>query len=370
MTLPVLCTQETNKCVNLVGIPTCSIRSTINSTLIMMSVSQCDFDSWCTVRTPFAPRLALAFSLGSRAVGPRTAPWAPSSHGPRHGPSWAGPRVAASAVAVSRGRSRGRSYKRAAARGGSTWRWLPPGRFVGSDTRWNPPRSPRGVRAAWFARAPVVWSLRLNLRCPTYQAARATRRTPSRYRLGSVPTARRRRWPARGAPPRAPARARDPPRLRHARLSGDPLEPGTRLFGRLATVLELVSHSGVSVYHWFRAMACYAPPVTRLALSTLVVCLPPCVPEETGVRSLLVDGGWRLVSYENPRDARNAALSTPLLSLALVLLPLELRGLGPLSDLLRVEPARALARGLGERGVAPDGDPRGWPRGPWKTGAA
>ena len=151
---------------------------------------------------------------------------------------------------------------------------------------------------------------------------------------------------------------------------GDPLDPGTRLFGRLATVLELVSHSGVSVYHWFRAMACYAAPVTRLALSTLVVCLPPCVPEETGVRSLLVDGGWRLVSYENPRDARNAALSTPLLSLALVLLPLELRGLGPLSDLLRVEPARALARGLGERGVAPDGDPRGWPRGPWKTGAA
>ena len=182
--------------------------------------------------------------------------------------------------------------------------------------------------------------------------------------------AARRAAPRGGAVARHRSPARRILRLGPARLSGDPLDPGTRLFGRLATVLELVSHSGVSVYHWFRAMACYAAPVTRLALSTLVVCLPPCVPEETGVRSLLVDGGWRLVSYENPRDARNAALSTPLLSLALVLLPLELRGLGPLSDLLRVEPARALARGLGERGVAPDGDPRGWPRGPWKTGAA
>lgn len=85
---------------------------------------------------------------------------------------------------------------------------------------------------------------------------------------------------------------------------------------------------------------------------------------------LVVAGGWRRVSHENPRDARNAALSTPLLSLALVLLTLELRGLGPLSDLLRAVPARALPPGLGERGVAPDGDPRGWPRGPWKTGAA
>ena len=217
----------------------------------------------------YRPDSLVPSRLGSHSRFPwEAAPWV---HGPRpghlphtglrHGPSWAGPRVAVSAVAVSRGRSRGRSYKRAAARGGSSvllgGGCPPDGSSV--PTRVGTRRVPRGgVRAAWFARAPVVWSLRLNLRCPTYQAARATRRTPSRYRLGSVPTARRRRWPARGAPPRAPA-ARDPPRLRHARLSGDPLEPGTRLFGRLATVLELVSHSGVSVYHWFRAMACYAP---------------------------------------------------------------------------------------------------------------
>ena len=146
-------------------------------------------------------------SLGSRARGRPRTPWAfltahrASTRGPSCG---AGPRVAASAVAVSRGRSRGRSYKRAAARGGSTWRWLPPGRFRHAlEPAAFPARRSRGM-----VRAPVVWSLRLNLRCPTYQAARATRRTPSRYRLGSVPTARRRRcrWPARGAPP--PARRR------------------------------------------------------------------------------------------------------------------------------------------------------------------
>ena len=200
--------------------------------------------------------------------GPRPGPLARFLTGPRHGPSWAGPRVAASAVAVSRGRSRGRSYKRAAARGGSTWRWLPPGRFRHAlEPAAFPARRSRGM-----VRAPVVWSLRLNLRCPTYQAARATRRTPSRDRIGSGPTARRRRWPARGAPP--------PARRRPAILPGsatDPLEPGTRLFGRLATVLELVSHSGVSVYHWFRAMACYAPPVTRLALSRLSSSVSPRV---------------------------------------------------------------------------------------------
>ena len=97
------------------------------------------------------------------------------------------------------------------------------------------------------------------------------------------------------------------------------------------------------------------------------ICLSN-VPLACGSWSSLVDGA--VLSHENPRDARNAALSTPLLSLALVLLTLELRGLGPLSDLLRAVPARALPPGLGERGVAPDGDPRGWPRGPWKTGAA
>ena len=126
-------------------------------------------------------------SLGSRARGRPRTPWAfltahrASTRGPSCG---AGPRVAASAVAVSRGRSRGRSYKRAAARGGSTWRWLPPGRFRHAlEPAAFPARRSRGM-----VRAPVVWSLRLNLRCPTYQAARATRRTPSRYRLGSVPT--------------------------------------------------------------------------------------------------------------------------------------------------------------------------------------
>ena len=77
--------------------------------------------------------------------------------------------------------------------------------------------------------------------------------------------AARRAAPRGGAVARHRSPARRILRLGPARLSGDPLDPGTRLFGRLATVLELVSHSGVSVYHWFRAMACYAAPVTRLA---------------------------------------------------------------------------------------------------------
>lgn len=137
------------------------------------------------------------------STAPRPGPSSQGLDTAFHGPSWAGPRVAASAVAVSRGRSRGRSYKRAAARGGSTWRWLPPP--DGSDTRLEPAAFP-ARRSRGMVRAPVVWSLRLNLRCPTYQAARATRRTPSRYRLGSVPTARCR--PLAGARRGRPARRR------------------------------------------------------------------------------------------------------------------------------------------------------------------
>ena len=155
-------------------------------------------------------------------MGPRTAPWAASSHvtGPRHGPSWAGPRVAASAVAVSRGRSRGRSYKRAAARGGSTWRWLPPGRS-GSDTRWNPPRSPRGVRAAWFARRSFgVYDLIYDVRRTRPRARRDVRRhdTASGQCRGSASSALARRA-ARRRPRRAggPRSSPAPPRTSQRR---------------------------------------------------------------------------------------------------------------------------------------------------------
>ena len=128
--------------------------------------------------------------------------------GPRHGPSWAGPRVAASAVAVSRVRSRGRSYKRAAARGGSTWRWLPPGRFR------------HALEPAAFARRSFgVYDLIYDVRRTRPRARRDVRRHDTAS--GQCRPARRRRWPARAARrrPRAggPRSSPAPPRTSQRR---------------------------------------------------------------------------------------------------------------------------------------------------------